>query len=458
MPEKRPTDTTGDAILRVGQVVAGTYRIERLLGKGGMAAVWAATSQRTGKRVALKVIRGGAETEASAAEMLRREARAASRINHPNVVNIYDVIEHGGLTCIVMEILDGEPLSAYLARRGFLGLEEAVTLLLPAMRGVAAANALGVIHRDLKPQNIFICIGGDGRMLTTKVLDFGISVASGKLPGSPSLAQMVPTHGTPAYMSPEHIQGLADLDGRADVYGFGVLFFEALTGQLPFLGAPGPDLLMRIVRDPPPKVTLVRPDVPPAVADIVERAMAKDPKDRFANLDAFIAAMEAYLLPPAQLPRALTPMAGVPLFSGFDPKAGVQLMPPAAEGVQSASGPESLDTRKLFALPRAEGGGGPAARQPQVMPGDGAAVAKPASSAAGRQRRPRWAQQLGAVLIFGGTLLLVAWLAFPNIPAVEDLEEGSAGTAARPRGQSVPPEAVAPPWEGHRSGRPDGGG
>ncbi len=164
--------------------MGGSYHIDRLIGKGGMAAVWEATNQRTGKRVALKAILNASGNGAAAADMLRREALAASRVNHPNVVNIYDVIEHAGLTCIVMEMLDGEPLSAHLGRKGYLAVEEAATLLLPAMRGVAAANAMGVIHRDLKPKNIFICLGSDGRMLTTKVLDFGISVVMEKARGS----------------------------------------------------------------------------------------------------------------------------------------------------------------------------------------------------------------------------------------------------------------------------------
>jgi serine/threonine protein kinase len=458
MTEERPSDVAGDATLQAGQVVAGTYRIERLLGKGGMAAVWEATSLRTHKRVALKAIRGGPQTDPAAADMLRREALAASRINHPNVVNIYDVIEHGRLTCIVMEILDGEPLSAYLARQGHLGLEEAVTLLLPAMRGVAAANALGVIHRDLKPQNIFICIGADGRMLTTKVLDFGISVAPGKLSAWPQAAQTVPTHGTPAYMSPEHIQGLAELDGRADVYGFGVLFFEALTGRLPFPGAPGPELLMRILKDPPPKVTRFRPDLPVAVADIVERALAKEPKDRFANLDAFIAIMEAYLLPPAQLPRALTPIAGVSLLSATEPKTGTRSVPPVAESAPSPGGRNLSDTKKIFPLPRAAGADPRAGRPSSVSPADGVAVAEQARSATGRPRRPRWSHYLGAAVMFGGMLLFIAWLAFPDLSHMGDATEAAAGGPTRPGQESGFLAPAVIPGTGRAFIQPDGGG
>ena len=429
MTEERRIDVAPYGAVEVGQVVAGTYRIERLLGKGGMAAVWEGVSQRTGKRVALKVILGGPDAEGGGAEMLRREALAASRINHPNVVNIYDVIEHEGLTCIVMELLDGEPLRAYLARKGFLRLEEATTLLLPAMRGVAAANALGVIHRDLKPQNVFICVGPDGRMLTTKVLDFGISLVPGRLPDSPPLAQMTPTHGTPAYMSPEHIQGLADLDGRADVYGFGVLFFEALTGQLPFLGPPGRELLMRIVTAPAPRVTVFRPDLPVAFADIVERALAKDPRNRFANVGVFIEAIEACLLPASELPRALTPMAGVPISVAFERS-------PLTADSAPATGGASSNTKRLFTLSPGEGAERDVPRKAAVEETGGSPVAVRASPAAGGQRAPRWSRYLGALVVFGGMLLFVLWLAFPELPAVDEGAESATGGAAADTGRA----------------------
>ena len=184
----------------------GKYRVEHLLGQGGMAAVWAGTNERTGKQVALKVILRSLATTRVAQGLFHSEVLAASLVNHPNVVTVFDVIEHEGMACIVMELLEGEPLSSYIARMGFLGVKEATTLLLPAMRGVAAANAQGVIHRDLKPQNIFICMEPDGRIVTTKVLDFGIAVMVER--GlDPSAGPILPM-GTPAYMSPEHILGV----------------------------------------------------------------------------------------------------------------------------------------------------------------------------------------------------------------------------------------------------------
>ena len=309
---KVQTENTVNAILRAGQLVDGKYRVDRLIGEGGMAAVWAGTNERTGKRVALKVILRSLAKTADAQNLFHSEVLAASRINHPNVVSVFDVIEHEGMPCIVMELLDGEPLGSYLAFRGFLTVGEATTVLLPAMRGVAAAHAQGVIHRDLKPQNIFICIGPDGRVVTTKVLDFGISVMVERVMDRSAGPSSALSMGTPAYMSPEQLLGWARIDERADVYGFGVLLYEALTGEMPFPGQPGPELFHRIVNDPPPPVTQFHPELPPGLVRIIEKAMAKKPSDRFANLNLMLGSIEDELAPSTPAPRLSTPSSGVP--------------------------------------------------------------------------------------------------------------------------------------------------
>jgi len=292
--------------------VDGKYRVERLLGEGGMAAVWAGTNERTGKRVALKVILRSLATTKEAQGLFHSEALAASRVNHPNVVTVFDVIEHEGMPCIVMELLDGEPLGSYIAFRGFLTVNEATTVLLPAMRGVAAAHAQGVIHRDLKPQNIFICIGPDGRVVTTKVLDFGISVMMERVMDRSAEPAPALAMGTPAYMSPEHLMGSDHIDERSDVYGFGILLYEALTGQTPFPGEPGPELFQRILNEPPPPLAELRPDLPPGLVRIIEKAMAKDPGHRFSNLNLLLGSIEDELAPATPVPRPITPSAGVP--------------------------------------------------------------------------------------------------------------------------------------------------
>jgi serine/threonine protein kinase len=327
-----------ETILRPGQIVGGKYRVEKLIAEGGMAAVWAGVNERTGKRVALKVILRSFAAIGEAAELFRREALAASKVNHPNVVSIFDVIDHEGMTCIVMELLEGETLASYMAKKGPLALDEAAALLLPAMRGVAAANAMGVVHRDLKPGNIFLCSDSDGRLLASKVLDFGISTMTNRAGETSSAAEPLPMFGTPAYMSPEAIACLPEVDGRADVYGFGVLFFEMLTGNVPFPGEPGPALLVRILNDPPPKVTDFQPDLPAAIANVLDRALAKNAENRFSDVEHFIRAIEDQVLSQLPVSRSLSPIAGVSLLLLGDSKPGALIPKVQAANEKGRSG------------------------------------------------------------------------------------------------------------------------
>jgi serine/threonine protein kinase len=406
MPEQPILET----ILRTGQIVAGQYRVDRLIAKGGMAAVWAGVNEHTGKRVALKVILHSFAANGDAAELFRREALAASKINHPSVVNIFDVIDHEGMTCIVMELLEGETLGNYLARNGPLSLETTAALLLPAMRGVAAANAQGVVHRDLKPGNIFLCNDSDGRLLTTKVLDFGISVVMRRVGDTSTAREPLAMFGTPAYMAPEAIELSPSIDGRADVYGFGVLFFEALTGKLPFLGQPGTDLLQRVLTEPAPKLTLYRPDLPSAIVGIVDCALAKNPNDRFPDMTHLIRATEACLqaLPP--MPRALTPDSG--LFSIPLAQSNPAYLPQLADEKQPPGRTQRSETRALYSLanesPRASHGAttGERTKLSPAVPG-----ARTARKHLYSQHPPRRRVAIGAaVVVF---LVAMAWVTVP---------------------------------------------
>jgi serine/threonine protein kinase len=340
-----------ETILRPGQIVGGKYRVEKLIAEGGMAAVWAGVNERTGKRVALKVILRSFAAIGEAAELFRREALAASKVNHPNVVSIFDVIDHEGMTCIVMELLEGETLASYMAKKGPLGLDEAATLLLPAMRGVAAANAMGVVHRDLKPGNIFLCSDSDGRLLASKVLDFGISTMTNRAGETSSAAEPLPMFGTPAYMSPEAIACSPEVDGRADVYGFGVLLFEMLTGHVPFPGEPEPALLVRILNDPPPKATDFQPHLPAAVADVLDRALAKNAENRFPDVEHFIRAIEDQVLSQLPVSRSLSPIAGVSLLLLGDSKPGGVIPKVRAANEKDQSGRVHLsETMALYSM------------------------------------------------------------------------------------------------------------
>jgi serine/threonine protein kinase len=353
-----------ETILRPGQTVAGKYCVDHLIASGGMAAVWAGMNLRTGKRVALKVILRSFAATPGAEELFRREALAASRINHPNVVTVFDVVDHATKTCIVMEYLDGEDLGTHFGKKGRLAVEEAITLLLPAMRGVAAANGQGVIHRDLKPKNIFLCIGPDGRLVTTKILDFGISVIADQASESRSRTVQLTTHGTPAYMSPEHITGSPNIDQRTDVYGFGVILFEALAGQTPYAGPDGHPLLVRILEEAPPKLRRFRPDLSPELEEIVERAIAKNPEERYPSVNHFIMALEEHVVEHSPILRSLTPIAGIPL---LEPQSGSRgLADPVVMVVRREPSGEHDDgvTKALHTL--SQGGGRKYDRQPQL--------------------------------------------------------------------------------------------
>lgn len=338
-----PTNTR----VLAGQLIAGKYRVTHILGEGGMASVWAGSNESTGKLVALKVIRASFMATPGADKFLRSEGLVASRINHPNVVTVFDVVEHDGMPCIVMELLDGLPFGTYIKRHGPLSLRDAISLLLPAMRGVAAAHAQGVVHRDLKPQNIFVCIGPDARIVTTKVLDFGISLMVDWARGS-SVAPVPGLVGTPSYMSPEHIEGSTVLDPRTDVYGFGLLFYEALSGHMAFPGEPGPELLKQVLGDTPTPLHELCPDLPPAVVTAIESAMAKRPEQRFAGLNEMVHVLEEQLALLAPPPMG-TPANGVPVSGmSYAVSSSIAIAIPTFVGKENS---EPIQKTQIFGQP-----------------------------------------------------------------------------------------------------------
>lgn len=307
-----------ESLLKPGQVLDHKYVVERLIGVGGMGAVWAAVNKRTARPVALKMLLQSLADDEHARARFKLEALAAGRINHPNVVTIFDVFQYEERDCMVMERLTGESLAERLSRTGPLDPEEAFPLLLPALRGVAAAHAHQVIHRDLKPHNIFLCGGPDGEYVTTKVVDFGISKILQTVTNTRDFTSTGRFMGTPAYTAPELIQGDGVAGRRTDVYGFGAILYETLTGHRPFEDLKGIVLLKSIVNDPPARIASFRPDLDANAVALVERAMAKNPKDRYRSVEMLIGAIES-LLPAASVLRALTPVVGVPIIPSRAP-------------------------------------------------------------------------------------------------------------------------------------------
>lgn len=273
----------------------GRYRVEALLGRGGMATVYLAEDRELSRPVALKVPHFGATAEAALVERFAREAGIAATFNHPHLCPVYDVGQSEGVHYLTMPVIRGEPLSARLQREGRLPQRLAAQLAFLIARAVHVAHAAGVIHRDLKPSNVMLT--EDGAPI---VMDFGlarhVTTRDVRLTASGVLV------GTPAYMAPEQIGAEASsLNPACDVYSLGVMLYEMLTGRLPFRGAIHEVLKQVLVQEPEPPSRL-QADLDPRLEAICLKAMSKNPRDRFASVDALAGALDAYLLAPDGVP------------------------------------------------------------------------------------------------------------------------------------------------------------
>jgi dienelactone hydrolase len=277
----------------------GRFEITGKLGEGGMGVLYRARDTRLGRTVAIKLLRPETVADPERARRLMQEARAASALNHPNIVTVHDIGDDGGRgTWIAMEFLDGESLRQRLAR-GPLPVAEAVRISVDVARGLAAAHAAGIVHRDVKPANVMVTESG-----IVKVLDFGLAKrdASPKPGGdsvSPTLSAEVATAagvivGTPAYMSPEQVEGRG-ADARSDVFSFGAMLYEMLTARRPFEGATELSLLSSILKEAPPPVRSLRPEVDPRLEAVVARCLAKDPAERYTSAQALLPELESCL-------------------------------------------------------------------------------------------------------------------------------------------------------------------
>jgi serine/threonine-protein kinase len=284
-PEGEPFD-------EVGRVIAGKYRLERLLGEGGMGAVWRAFHLQLEVPVALKLLRGG-DNANELRERMRVEGRAVAKLVHPNIVRVFDIGEaESGEPFIVMELLNGESLGAILDR-GALAPISAIQLLLPIAEALSLAHSRGVVHRDLKPDNILIAT--EGSVVQPKLLDFGIAkVRSALASGAPALTQTGMLLGSPDYMSPEQAHGSTDIDERSDVWSFCVVLYEALAGQTPFQGENCQATLRSVAYDEPLPLTAAA-EVDPELSELVQRGLAKDREQRPASIFELGRALAAWL-------------------------------------------------------------------------------------------------------------------------------------------------------------------
>jgi serine/threonine-protein kinase len=319
---------------RVVAVIGDMYELGQELGRGGMAIVYRATDLRLRRDVAVKVLPPEMAFRTDVRRRFLREAETAAQLDHPNIVPIYSVDERGGLVYFVMALVDGENLSARLAR-GRPDVEETRRILRDVADALAYAHSRGVIHRDIKPDNIIIR-REDGRALVT---DFGIARAAES--GSHLTATGVAV-GTPAYMSPEQALGEREVDGRSDIYSLGIVAYQMLTGALPFTAVNTPAMMMKHVSEMPRPMLQVRSDIPPGLAAAVERAIAKRPEDRWQDAAAFRAALDGDGVAPWLLETTTMPSPwprgsarGVSTTAGVSPRRGE----PARDGGVSAQPP-----------------------------------------------------------------------------------------------------------------------
>jgi eukaryotic-like serine/threonine-protein kinase len=435
-----------------GAILAGKYRVQRVLGQGGMGVVVEATQLDLERRVALKFLRKSKTAESSVAlARFEREARTVARLRGPHVVQVYDVgkLEHGE-PFIVMELLDGEDLSSMLERERRLSVPQAVDYLAQTCEAMAEAHVAGVVHRDLKPANLFVARSADGRPLV-KVLDFGISKLMSADASSPSLTGGA--LGSPLYMSPEQLSSSKEIDHRTDVWSLGAILYELVTGVPAFKGDSVPQICTRIMLEQPALPSSFRPDIPADLDKVILTSLQKLPGDRYPS----VADLALALLPFARksslgsIETAARIVRGSQMPHRLSPDELDSVPPPPAPGGTYSPRPEAATiesdpsfTAEPNALPEAKtvnisglpGAGTQAELKPLMSPID-----EPTAAAASPSRRWLWGAL--AVLVTAGAgfiALRVRPSAAPPTPAAAELTKPSAAWPAPLVASATPPE------------------
>ncbi|WP_437612966.1 serine/threonine-protein kinase [Sorangium sp. So ce834] len=283
------------APVAIGDVLAGKYRVEQIVGAGAMGTIVAAWHLELDQRVAMKFLHSPGTEGGDPAERFRREARALARIKSEHVARVLDVGSmQDGMPYMVMEFLEGNNLAEEIRARGALPVVEAVGYVLEAIEAMAEAHAAGIVHRDLKPANLFLARRPDGGRII-KVLDFGISKSM--LGGSRdelALTKTAALLGSPLYMSPEQVRCAKDVDARTDIWALGVIVYEMLIGRTPYNGDSVPQLFASLLHETPPTMAQLRADVPRELDAVVMHCLAKDPEQRWRNVGDLAAALLAF--------------------------------------------------------------------------------------------------------------------------------------------------------------------
>ena len=319
---------------RVGDVVAGKYRVLNVLGQGGLAVVLAAMHEQLDERVALKLLLPEWSDNADVVARFLHEGRASIKIHSEHVVRVFDVGETDtGAPYIVMEYLDGSDLAKVLAMKGALPIQTAVDHIAQACEAIAEAHALSIIHRDLKPANLFLTHRADGSACV-KVLDFGISKIGTRHSRTMAMTNPSLVMGSPHYMSPEQLLSTGSADERSDVWALGACLHELLAGQPPFHGDTAPELCAHVMVDAPPRLSSLRSDVPAGLEATVLVALEKEPARRFSNVGELAKAIashgSAVALASAERSMRVLELAG----TARSPEGGFRLDAPVAHPME----------------------------------------------------------------------------------------------------------------------------
>jgi eukaryotic-like serine/threonine-protein kinase len=283
-------------MLSTGEIVDGKYRIIRLIGEGGMGAVYEGENTRIHRRVAIKVLHAGVAETAEAVQRFEREAQAAGRIGSEHIVEVLDLGNlASGDRYMVMEFMDGDSLSTRIQNKGRITPVDLYPIAHQLLAALHAAHTAGIIHRDLKPDNVYLLKARSGVADFVKLLDFGISKFN-QLSGDSgfSMTRTGAVMGTPYYMAPEQAKGAKDMDHRVDLYATGVILYESVTGQVPFNADTFNELLFKIVLEEPRPIEQLVPNIDPNFASIINKAMAREPSSRFQSAKDFQEALEKW--------------------------------------------------------------------------------------------------------------------------------------------------------------------